>query len=67
MRIAVVSDVHDNVAAFEAVVADLRQVGADLVVHGGDLVGTGSRLRGPDRRAVRGDPTRRDRVSCRAS
>ena len=43
MRIAVVSDVHDNVAAFEAVVADLRQVGADLVVHGGDLVGTGSR------------------------
>src|SRR5689334_5248214 len=43
MRIAVVSDIHDNVAAFDAVVADLRGVGADLVVHGGELVGTGSR------------------------
>jgi len=43
MRIAVVSDIHDNVSAFEAVLADLGRVGADLVVHGGDLAGTGSR------------------------
>jgi putative phosphoesterase len=37
MRIAIVSDVHGNLRAFEAVLADLRQVAADLVVHGGDL------------------------------
>ena len=43
MRIAVVSDIHGNLTALEAVLADLRQVAADLVVHGGDLVGTGSR------------------------
>ena len=43
MRIAVVSDIHGNLTALEAVLADLRQVGADLVVQGGDLVGSGSR------------------------
>ena len=43
MRIAVVSDIHDNIAAFEAVLADLGHVAPDLVVHGGDLAGTGSR------------------------
>ena len=37
MRVAVVSDVHGNRRAFEAVLADLRQVAPDLVVHGGDL------------------------------
>ena len=37
MRIAIVSDVHGNRRAFEAVLADLRQVAPDLVVHGGDL------------------------------
>jgi putative phosphoesterase len=37
MRIAIVSDVHGNRRAFEAVLNDLRQVGPDLVVHGGDL------------------------------
>ena len=37
MRIAIVSDVHGNLRAFEAVLADLRQVAPDLVVHGGDL------------------------------
>jgi putative phosphoesterase len=37
MRIAIVSDVHGNRRAFEAVLADLRQVAADVVVHGGDL------------------------------
>ena len=43
MRIAVVSDIHGNLTALDAVLADLRQVAADLVVHGGDLVGSGSR------------------------
>ena len=42
MKIAVVSDIHGNLAALEAVIADLKHVGADLVVHGGDLVGGGS-------------------------
>ena len=37
MRIAVVSDVHGNLAAFEAVLADLRETAPDLVFHGGDL------------------------------
>ena len=43
MRVAVVSDVHGNLTALEAVIADLRTVAPDLVVHGGDLVGSGSR------------------------
>jgi putative phosphoesterase len=42
MRIAVVSDVHGNITAFEAVLADLRIVSPDLVVHGGDLLGSGA-------------------------
>lgn len=42
MRVAVVSDIHGNVTALDAVIADLKHVGADLVVHGGDLVGGGS-------------------------
>jgi putative phosphoesterase len=37
MRVALVSDVHGNLTALEAVVVDLRRRGADLVVHGGDL------------------------------
>ena len=37
MRIAIVSDVHGNRRALEAVLADLREVAPDLVVHGGDL------------------------------
>jgi putative phosphoesterase len=43
MRVAIVSDVHGNLRAFEAVLADLRQVAPDLVVHGGDLVYGGTR------------------------
>ena len=42
MRIAVVSDIHANLTALEAVIADLQSVGADLVVHGGDLMGGGT-------------------------
>ena len=43
MRLAVVSDIHGNLTALEAVIADLRSVGPDLVVQGGDLAYTGSR------------------------
>lgn len=42
MRIAVVADIHDNLTAFLAVLADLREMAPDLVLHGGDLVGGGS-------------------------
>ena len=37
MRIAIFSDVHGNLTALEAVVADLRQQKPDVVFHGGDL------------------------------
>jgi predicted phosphodiesterase len=37
MRVAIVSDVHGNRRAFEAVLADLRRVATDLILHGGDL------------------------------
>lgn len=43
MRIAIVSDVHGNLAALEAVTADLEQQHPDLVVHGGDLAFNGPR------------------------
>ena len=37
MRVAIVSDIHGNLRAFQAVLADLQQVAPDVVVHGGDL------------------------------
>jgi predicted phosphodiesterase len=37
MRVAIVSDIHGNRTAFEAVLADLRQTAPDLILHGGDL------------------------------
>jgi len=37
MRIAIVSDIHGNLTAFEAVLADLHQTSPDLILHGGDL------------------------------
>ena len=43
MRIAIVSDIHANLTALEAVVADLQQQRPDLVVQGGDLIAGGSR------------------------
>src|SRR3954470_318992 len=42
MRIAIVSDIHGNRTAFEAVLADLRQTSPDLILHGGDLADSGS-------------------------
>jgi predicted phosphodiesterase len=38
MRLAIVSDIHGNLTALEAVVADIARHGVDRVVHGGDLV-----------------------------
>ena len=43
MRIAIISDVHGNLTAFDAVVADIERRAPDLVLHGGDLV-----LMGPE-------------------
>jgi len=43
MRIAVVSDVHGNLTALEAVIADLRTVAPDVVLQGGDLAYGGAR------------------------
>ena len=42
MRIAIVSDIHGNRTAFEAVLADLRQTSPDLILHGGDLADSGT-------------------------
>jgi putative phosphoesterase len=42
MRVAVVSDIHGNLTAFEAVLADIRQCSPDMVLHGGDLADGGS-------------------------
>jgi predicted phosphodiesterase len=43
MRIAVLSDIHANLTALEAVIADLHTTAPDLTVCGGDLVGGGAR------------------------
>jgi putative phosphoesterase len=42
MRIAILSDIHGNRTAFEAVLADIRETAPDLVLHGGDLADSGS-------------------------
>jgi 3',5'-cyclic AMP phosphodiesterase CpdA len=42
MRVAVVSDIHGNLTAFDAVLADIRQCSPDLVLHAGDLADSGS-------------------------
>ncbi len=41
-RVAIVSDIHGNRTAFEAVLADLRKTSPDVVLHGGDLADSGS-------------------------
>lgn len=41
-RVAIVSDIHGNRTAFEAVLADLKETAPDLVLHGGDLADGGS-------------------------
>jgi predicted phosphodiesterase len=42
MRVVIVSDIHGNRRAFEAVLADLRHAAPDLVVHVGDLAAGGT-------------------------
>jgi len=42
MRTAILSDIHGNLTAFEAVVADLRETSPDLILHGGDLADGGA-------------------------
>jgi predicted phosphodiesterase len=42
MRIAIISDIHGNLTALEAVLADLRQTSPDLTLHGGDLAANGA-------------------------
>ncbi len=42
MRVAIVSDIHGNRRALQAVLADLRQVAPDLVLQGGDLAAGGA-------------------------
>jgi Icc-related predicted phosphoesterase len=37
MRLAIVSDIHGNLTALEAVIADIQRRAVDRVVHGGDL------------------------------
>ena len=36
MRIAIVTDIHGNLPALEAVAADIKRQGADLIVNLGD-------------------------------
>jgi predicted phosphodiesterase len=42
LRAAIESDVHGNRRAFQAILADLRQVAPDLTFHGGDLASGGA-------------------------
>ena len=42
-RVAIVSDIHGNLVALEAVIADIDAHSPDLIVHGGDLAVIGPR------------------------
>lgn len=42
-KIAIISDIHGNMPAFETVLADIRARGIDLIYNLGDLVGKGAR------------------------
>ena len=61
-RIAVLADIHGNLFALEAVIADLAELGVDEVMVAGDLVGRGpqgrdvvSRIREEGWACVRGN------------
>jgi predicted phosphodiesterase len=41
MRLAVISDIHGNLAALQAVLADIESTGVDTVLNAGDVVGYG--------------------------
>ncbi len=50
MRLAIVSDIHGNRGALDAIIRDLRTTAPDLVLHGGDLAdGGGSPVEVVDR------------------
>ena len=38
MKIAAISDIHGNLAALDAVLADIRRRGADVIVNLGDIL-----------------------------
>jgi predicted phosphodiesterase len=42
MRLAIVTDIHGNLTAFEAVLRDLKAASPDLILHGGDLAHGGA-------------------------
>ena len=42
MRTAIISDIHGNLTAFEAVLKDLRETRPDLILHAGDLSDSGA-------------------------
>lgn len=42
-RIAIISDTHGNVTAFEAVLADIHSRGIERIIHLGDVAGKGPR------------------------
>jgi putative phosphoesterase len=42
LRTAILSDIHGNLTAFEAVLAHMKRTSPDLVLHGGDLADSGS-------------------------
>jgi predicted phosphodiesterase len=42
MRIAIISDIHGNLTALEAVIADLKITSPDLILHGGDIAHGGA-------------------------
>ena len=37
MRLAIVSDIHGNLTALEAVIVEIERRAIDRVIHGGDL------------------------------
>lgn len=47
MKVAIISDIHGNVHALDAVLADIKTVGVDQIIVNGDLVN-----RGPNNTAV---------------
>jgi predicted phosphodiesterase len=52
MKIAAVSDIHGNLIALEAVLADIQASGADVVVNLGDTVSGALQLRETAQRLI---------------
>lgn len=47
MRIAIVSDVHGNLTALDAVIADIERRTPDLALHSGDIALVGAQPAAP--------------------